>query len=370
MVGGALVLLSARGLNALSLGDDVAVSLGERVQRSRLVAAVGAVLLCGAATAIVGPIAFVGLVVPHIARLLLGSDYRWILPVSIGLGAVLLLAADVIGRVAHPSGRHRGRHHHGARRRPGLHRDRAPSAHQGAVIMATTAVLTASDIRSARARRRRRARLVVALLAARRDRALRRLAVPRRPHVHARSRCSRCCSGERVEGAFPVTQLRLPRAIIAALAGIAFGMAGVTFQTMLRNPLASPDIIGITSGASAAAVFGITVLGVGGSMLSLLAVVAGLGTALAIYLLSSDGGRTGTRLVLIGIGVGAMLDAVVGWMLLRAGSVGYRRGDAVAHRQPRQRVLARCAAARDQHGRARAGDPRDHAPPRHPPARR
>ncbi len=99
VVGGALVLLSARGLNALSLGDDVAVSLGERVQRSRLVAAVGAVLLCGAATAIAGPIAFVGLVVPHIARLLLGSDYRWILPVSVGLGAVLLLAADVIGRV-------------------------------------------------------------------------------------------------------------------------------------------------------------------------------------------------------------------------------------------------------------------------------
>lgn len=99
VAGAALVLAAARGLNALSLGDDVAVSLGERVQRSRLIAAAGAVLLCGAATAIAGPIAFVGLVVPHIARLLLGSDYRWILPVSIGLGAVLLLAADVIGRV-------------------------------------------------------------------------------------------------------------------------------------------------------------------------------------------------------------------------------------------------------------------------------
>ena len=184
--------------------------------------------------------------------------------------------------------------------------------------MATTAVLTASDIRSARTRRRRRARLIIALLVAGATMLfVASLCLGERLFTPAE--VLQVLFGQRVEGAFPISQLRLPRAIIAALAGIAFGMAGVTFQTMLRNPLASPDIIGITSGASAAAVFGITVLGVGGSMVSLLAVAAGLGTALAIYLLSSDGGRTGARLVLIGIGVGAMLDAVVGWMLLRAG---------------------------------------------------
>ncbi len=180
----------------------------------------------------------------------------------------------------------------------------------------TSVVIRASDIRSARTRRRRRARIVVALLAAVTI-ALFLAALCLGDRTFTPVEVVQVILGERVAGAFPVTQLRLPRAIIAVLAGVAFGMAGVTFQTMLRNPLASPDIIGITSGASAAAVFGITVLGVGGSMLSLLAVVAGLGTALAIYLLASGGG-TGMRLVLIGIGVGAMLDALVGWMLLRS----------------------------------------------------
>ncbi|RUR01773.1 FecCD family ABC transporter permease [Labedella endophytica] len=125
--------------------------------------------------------------------------------------------------------------------------------------------------------------------------------------------------GEQVPGAsFTVGTLRLPRAITGLLAGVAFGLAGVTFQTMLRNALASPDVIGITSGASAAAVFGITVLGLGGAGVSVLAVVCGLGTALAIYLLAYRSGLSGARLILIGIGVGAMLDSVVSYLLLKS----------------------------------------------------
>ena len=100
LVVGALVCIgSARGLNSLALGDDVAAGLGERVAVTRLVAAVGAVLLCGAATAVAGPIAFVGLVVPHLCRLLIGIDHRWLLPFSMLVGAILLTAADVVGRV-------------------------------------------------------------------------------------------------------------------------------------------------------------------------------------------------------------------------------------------------------------------------------
>ncbi|MFD4282644.1 FecCD family ABC transporter permease, partial [Streptomyces albidoflavus] len=99
-----LCLLSARALNSLALGDELAAGLGERVALVRAVAALGAVLLCGAATAVAGPIAFVGLVVPHICRLLVGVDHRWLLPLSMLLGAVLLTAADVVGRVvARPS---------------------------------------------------------------------------------------------------------------------------------------------------------------------------------------------------------------------------------------------------------------------------
>lgn len=99
VVGFVICLLSARSLNSLALGDDMAAGLGERVALARGIAALGAVLLCGAATAIAGPIAFVGLVVPHLCRLLIGIDNRWLLPFSAFVGAGLLTAADVVGRI-------------------------------------------------------------------------------------------------------------------------------------------------------------------------------------------------------------------------------------------------------------------------------
>ena len=98
-VGALISFGSARGLNTLALGEELAAGLGERVAITRLVAAAGAVLLCGAATAVAGPIAFVGLVVPHVCRLLVGLDHRWLLPFSMLVGASLLTAADVVGRV-------------------------------------------------------------------------------------------------------------------------------------------------------------------------------------------------------------------------------------------------------------------------------
>ena len=125
--------------------------------------------------------------------------------------------------------------------------------------------------------------------------------------------------GETVPGAsFTVGELRLPRAAMGALAGLAFGMAGVTFQSMLRNPLAAPDVIGISSGASAAAVVGIVVLSLDDAAVSLAALAGALGTALAIFLLAHRGGFAGARLILIGIGVAAMLNSVVVYVLSRA----------------------------------------------------
>jgi iron complex transport system permease protein len=100
VVGAVICLACARGLNSLALGDDVAAGLGERVAVTRVAAAVGAVLLCGAATAVAGPIGFVGLVVPHVCRLMVGIDHRWLLPFSAVVGAGLLTAADIVGRVA------------------------------------------------------------------------------------------------------------------------------------------------------------------------------------------------------------------------------------------------------------------------------
>jgi iron complex transport system permease protein len=99
LLGAAIVLATGRILNNLALGDDIARGLGQRVGRARAATALGIVLLCGSATALAGPIGFVGLVIPHAVRFLTGPDYRWILPFSLVLAPALLLAADVAGRV-------------------------------------------------------------------------------------------------------------------------------------------------------------------------------------------------------------------------------------------------------------------------------
>jgi iron complex transport system permease protein len=98
-VGLLLALGSSRALNAQALGEDVARALGQRVGRARAAAAAGSVLLSGAAVAVAGPVAFIGLTVPHAARAVTGPDYRWVLPYSAVLGAILILVADVIGRL-------------------------------------------------------------------------------------------------------------------------------------------------------------------------------------------------------------------------------------------------------------------------------
>ena len=97
-VGVVLALLAAGQCNLLALEDKTARSLGVNVNRSRIVVSVIAVLLAGISTAVVGPISFLGLIVPHIARLLVGSDHKWLIPYSVVLGAFTLLLADTVGR--------------------------------------------------------------------------------------------------------------------------------------------------------------------------------------------------------------------------------------------------------------------------------
>lgn len=124
--------------------------------------------------------------------------------------------------------------------------------------------------------------------------------------------------GQDIAASYTVGRLRLPRAVLAITAGLCFGIAGVTFQTMLRNPLASPDIIGISAGASAAAAFAIVTLGLGATQVSVFAIISGLVVALVVYVLSFKDGVVGTRLILIGIGIAAMLDSVTAYILSRA----------------------------------------------------
>ncbi|AEG44701.1 iron ABC transporter permease [Isoptericola variabilis] len=102
LVGVVLAGTLAHRLNMLALGDDVARALGQRVGVTRALAGATIVLLAGTATALAGPIALVGLAVPHAARRLVGTDYRWVVALSALLGPVMLLGADVIGRLILP----------------------------------------------------------------------------------------------------------------------------------------------------------------------------------------------------------------------------------------------------------------------------
>lgn len=99
VIGLVLAIATATGLNLLALGDDAAAGLGQNVALTRGLVMVAIVLLCGSATAMAGPIVFVGLMVPHILRALIGPDYRWLLILAIPTGAAVLLVSDVIGRL-------------------------------------------------------------------------------------------------------------------------------------------------------------------------------------------------------------------------------------------------------------------------------
>jgi len=121
-----------------------------------------------------------------------------------------------------------------------------------------------------------------------------------------------------VQETFIVQELRLPRALCGLLVGVAFGMSGAIFQSLARNELASPDVIGITAGASAAAVLMIVLAGASSVSLSLAALAGGLATAAGIYLLAYRRGVSGYRLILVGIGVAAGLSSLISYLLTRA----------------------------------------------------
>jgi iron-siderophore transport system permease protein len=117
---------------------------------------------------------------------------------------------------------------------------------------------------------------------------------------------------------FVIETLRLPRALTGILVGAALGASGAIFQSITRNPLGSPDVVGFVQGASAGAVLEIVVLGGGTFAIAAGAVVGGLGTAILVYVLAYRGGVQGYRLVLIGIGIAAMLVAVTDYLLTRS----------------------------------------------------
>lgn len=127
----------------------------------------------------------------------------------------------------------------------------------------------------------------------------------------------RALTGEKVPGvSFAVNKIRLPRMVAGIFAGFAFGVAGYIFQTLLRNPLANPNVLGITSGSSAAAVFCITILHASNTFIAIASIIAGLVTVLIMYYLANGKSFSIGRLILIGIGIQAMLQAFISYLML------------------------------------------------------
>lgn len=129
----------------------------------------------------------------------------------------------------------------------------------------------------------------------------------------------RMISGTTIPGAsFIFLESTLPRACMAVLAGAAFASAGAAYQSMLRNPLASPDVLGINLGASAAAVFAVVLLGWSGTPVALIAFLGAVAVAATIHGFAGRGGAATGRMILVGVGLAAVLSSVVHWVLLRA----------------------------------------------------
>ncbi len=124
--------------------------------------------------------------------------------------------------------------------------------------------------------------------------------------------------GNSSEGSFLIAKLRLPRTFAAIFSGIAFGVAGHIFQTLLRNPLASPDIIGVSSGSTAAAVYCILFLNMNRGLVSLIAVLAGILTSILIYKVAYINSFSANRLILVGIDTQAVFTALISWMIMTA----------------------------------------------------
>ena len=308
VIGFFLSIFLAPSLNALALGDDAATGLGLNVPLIRASSALAGVLLCASTTALAGPIGFVGLMIPHLIRLLLGPDMRKILPLS----SVCRCTWPYIG-----APRRTGiRYCHSPDRCSGIYLYHSESEGEFSVKKQMKNQLsTITD----GYRKRQRRYVFTALTLLFLTFALACIMMIYGNTIYSPKTVLKVLSGEDVEGAvFTIRTLRLPRMLTAILCGLAFGMAGNTFQQLLGNPLASPDIIGVTSGASVAAVFGILVLKLNGGTVSLMAVFSGLLVSVLIYFLSQGGGFSNARLILTGIGMQAFLSAVISWMLLKA----------------------------------------------------
>ena len=304
LIGAALAMLMARPLDVLLLGDDVARSLGSRVQLTRLVGTLVGVFLAAVAVSVVGPIGFIGLIVPHLVRLM-GIQPHWLLlPGAAIWGAVVLVGADFTARLVAtniselPAGSVTALIGAPfliwlARRAGGIDRvlPRArllrvePLRVVGYPVLLFSAILL----------------LLIALTAG----------IVLGDVSLSLTQIIQTFQGDGTPLAERIIfNLRLPRLLVAVLAGAALAVSGLLLQGVVRNPLAGPEIIGITSGAGFSALLVLILVPDAPIEVVQLTAFSGAFAALGlVYAASWQGGLAATRLALVGLAVSAFCAA-------------------------------------------------------------
>ncbi|QFG22362.1 iron ABC transporter permease [Actinomadura sp. WMMB 499] len=303
----------ARPLDVLALGDDTAESLGVRVARTRVLSWLLAVLLAAAAVTLTGPIGYVGLMAPVAVRRLGVRRHRALLPLAGLGGALLVLAGDAAARLALP-----------------------PSAGFGELPVGVVTALIGGPVFVLLARRAqtgdadagaavavtapaRGPRYAAVLLGGLLALAAATLVGLRIGDVDVSwGQVAASLTGAGTEETDAVVFYRLPRILVAALAGAVLAVAGAAVQSVVRNPLAEPGFLGVTAGASAGAVLLITVLpGAPAALIPVFAAAGGVLALAVVVALARD--RTGldpTRVVLVGLGVAVTLGALTNLMVV------------------------------------------------------
>lgn len=311
LLAGTVLVLWARRLDVLALGDDTASVLGLDVRRTRVVTVLLAVLLAALAVTVAGPIGFVGLSAPVIAKLVAGrvpglARHRLLLPLAALTGCIVVLAADVLLRLAVP----------------GVAGVAVPTGVVTTLFGAAIMVWLARRLRDSSPARstaavgahpasRRRVALVVGTLVVAVVAALVAgfLLGDRVLLMGDVANWFAGVSGRQVS--FVLDQ-RTPRVLAALLAGAALGLAGTTVQAVARNPLADPGLLGITGGAGVGAVLALVLVpGTTIWVVSAAACVGALTTFALVYGLANRRGLSSDRLVLVGIGVSAVATSLI-----------------------------------------------------------
>nr|WP_042180626.1 iron ABC transporter permease [Kibdelosporangium sp. MJ126-NF4]CEL14485.1 Ferric hydroxamate ABC transporter (TC 3.A.1.14.3), permease component FhuB [Kibdelosporangium sp. MJ126-NF4]CTQ88850.1 Ferric hydroxamate ABC transporter (TC 3.A.1.14.3), permease component FhuB [Kibdelosporangium sp. MJ126-NF4] len=315
---GAVVLVAAlftpmfaRPLDLLSLGDETAQAMGVRVNRIRPAALVLAVLLAAAAVTVAGPIGFVGLIAPVAVRLLGIHGHSLLVPLSGLVAATLVLGADAAAQVISPVS---------------AGYSELPVGIVTALIGGPIFIVLARRVTTGDADRGaavavappRKNRFVVALSVGIAVLAVALVVGLRVGDVDISwSQLASAITGSGQEMANAIVSFRLPRLLVAAVAGACLAVAGVAVQSVVRNPLAEPGIMGITGGASAAAMLLIVV--VPAAPVAALPIAATVGGLLALVLVMVIARQLDpTRVVLIGLGVAATTTALVNIMVVSA----------------------------------------------------